>query len=144
MPNVEKDLDRILAHLRAVIEDYGFTQIELQNALGWGPGYISQLLTQQKGLRFDHILMILNVVGVAPGAFFARIYRSSGPGGSRRRSTLAPPSTSAARSAPPLHAEARRLKHRLDQLVSLLKQRGIVDDVELAEAVERSSPSGNA
>ena len=80
MPNVEKDLDRILAHLRGVIEDRGFTQIEVQNVLGWGPGYISQLVMKQKGLRFDKLLMILNVVGVDPGVFFDRIYHFSEQG----------------------------------------------------------------
>ena len=138
MPNVERDLDRILASLRALIEDRGFTQVEVQNALGWGPGYISQVLNQQKGLRFDQLLMILNFVGVEPSAFFERIYRSSGTDKRRRRSQPTQPSASAAHAPTSIQAEARRLRRRLDGLVSLLKKKGVLDDVELAEAVERS------
>lgn len=66
MLRVERDLERILTRLRNLIRDRGFTQLEVQDALGWGRSYISQLLTKQKSLRIEQVLMILNVVGVKP------------------------------------------------------------------------------
>ena len=53
MRRVDRDLDRILTLLRNRIRERGFNQLEVQEALGWGRSYISQLLTQQKSLRID-------------------------------------------------------------------------------------------
>ena len=48
--------------------------MKLQEVLGWGSSYISQLLTRQKALRIEPVLMILNVIGETPQAFFAELY----------------------------------------------------------------------
>ena len=39
-----------------------------------GRSYISQLLTKQKSLRVEQVLLILNVIGVEPRRFFAELY----------------------------------------------------------------------
>ena len=57
MRAVERDLDRILSLLRNRIRERGFTQLEVQETLGWGRSYISQLVTRQKSLRVEHVLM---------------------------------------------------------------------------------------
>ncbi|RMH18680.1 MAG: XRE family transcriptional regulator [Acidobacteria bacterium] len=75
--NVEKDLDRTLTLLRNKIREKGFTQLEVQNALNWGRSYISQLLTKQKSLRVEQILLILDVIGVEPAEFYSELYRFS-------------------------------------------------------------------
>ena len=72
---VERELERVLTLLRNKIRERGFTQLEVQDALSWGRSYISQLLTKQKSLRVEQVLLILNVIGVEPGEFFAELYR---------------------------------------------------------------------
>ena len=72
---VEGEIDRILTLLRNKIRERGFTQLEVQEALAWGRSYISQLLTRQKSLRVEQVLLILNVIGVEPAEFYAELYR---------------------------------------------------------------------
>ncbi len=74
MRQVERELDRCLTLLRDKIREQGFTQLEVQEALGWGRSYISQLLTRQKNLRIDQVVMIMNVIGVEPAEFFGELY----------------------------------------------------------------------
>lgn len=71
---VEKEIDRILTLLRNKIREQSFTQLEVQEALGWGRSYISQLLTKQKSLRVEQVLRILSVIGVDPAKFYAELY----------------------------------------------------------------------
>ncbi len=71
---VEKEIDRILTLLRNKIREQNFTQLEVQDALGWGRSYISQLLTKQKSLRVEQVLQILAVIGIGPVQFFAELY----------------------------------------------------------------------
>ena len=68
------EVNRCLTLLRNKIREQGFTQLEVQAALGWGRSYISQLLTRQKNLRLDQVLLILSVIGVDPEEFFAELY----------------------------------------------------------------------
>ncbi len=72
---LEREIDRILTLLRNKIRERGFTQLEVQEALAWGRSYISQLLTKQKSLRVEQVLLILNVIGVDPGEFYAELYQ---------------------------------------------------------------------
>lgn len=71
---VEKEIDRILTLLRNKIRERGFTQLEVQERLGWGRSYISQLLTKQKSLRVEQVLLILSVIGVEPAEFYGELY----------------------------------------------------------------------
>ena len=75
LTTVEEQTIKALALLQSLIKEQGFTQLEIQNLLGWGRSYISQLMTRQKGLRFDQILSILGVIDVEPAEFFAQLYR---------------------------------------------------------------------
>ncbi len=72
---VQSEIDRVLTLLRNKIRERGFTQLEVQEALSWGRSYISQLLTKQKSLRIEQILLILNVIGVDPSEFYSELYR---------------------------------------------------------------------
>lgn len=71
---VDKEVDRMLKLLREKIRDQGFTQLKVQQALGWGRTYISQLFRKQKSLRFDQILQILEVIEVDARDFFSEFY----------------------------------------------------------------------
>lgn len=67
-------VDRILAALKSSIQDQGFTQREVQEALGWGRTYLSQLFRRQKVLRIDQVVSVLHVIGIHPGVFFAEVF----------------------------------------------------------------------
>ena len=81
----DRDLDRILTLLRNRIRNRGFTQLDVQERLGWGKSYISQLLTKQKSLRLEQVLMILDVIGDKPADFWAEIFGTAGRVPARRR-----------------------------------------------------------
>jgi len=72
---IDKEVDRILTLLRNKIRERGFTQLEVQEKLGWGRSYISQLLTKQKSLRVEQVLMILEVIKVEPADFYRELFQ---------------------------------------------------------------------
>ena len=74
MRQTEAELNRYLTLLRDKIRERGHTQLEVQGALGWGRSYISQLLTKQKALRVEQVLLILKVIAVDPVEFFGSQY----------------------------------------------------------------------
>lgn len=71
---VDKEVDQVLTLLRNKIRERGFTQLQVQEALSWGRSYISQLLTKQKSLRVEQVLLILDVIGIDPADFFSELY----------------------------------------------------------------------
>ncbi len=139
MRHVEGELDRYLTLLRNKIRERGFTQMEVQEALSWGRSYISQLLTKQKNLRVDQVLMILNVIGVEPAAFFAEIYDLPGPDAGwpekAARSSIGP--------GAPLAQDLEKFKRLLNGLVGLLVDKKIVAPSDLRAAVERVEARGD-
>ncbi len=139
MREVERQLDRILTLLRNKIRQRGFTQLEVQEVLGWGRSYISQLLTKQKSLRVEQVLLILNVIGVDPAAFYAELYP---PGGDRStRSSFPPPGSMARdRSSPGLRGDFHSVQLLLRGLVDLLVSRKIVTPEEIQAAARESVP----
>ncbi len=76
MVTVEPEVNRFLTLLRNKIRERGFTQLQVQDALGWGRSYISQLLTKQKALRVEQVLLILSVIGIEPWEFYQELYGS--------------------------------------------------------------------
>ncbi len=135
---VERELDRILALLRKSIRERGFTQVEVQEKLGWGKSYISQLVTGQKSLRVEHVLMILNVIDVKPEDFFAEIYQfgaAFGPASPARRA--APPKPEEIDAAD--HgADLHRLRLLHEALVSVLTRKRLIKTADLERAIERA------
>ncbi len=139
MREVERDVDRILLVLRNVVLSRGYTQLEVQQDLGWGRSYISQLLTKQKSLRIDQALMILRVVGVDPGDFWAEVYRF-GPF-SETRPRRRGPSRRHAAPLPPdgdMLADLRRSKRLLERVVTVLIQKRLITAEDLDDATRRS------
>ncbi len=78
---LEGEIDRVLTLLRHRIRERGYTQLDVQKELGWGRSYISQLLTKQKALRVEQVLLILRVIGADPASFFGELYPPIGGGG---------------------------------------------------------------
>ncbi len=74
MVSLEREIDGVLMQLRNIVHARGYTQLEVQERLGWGRSYLSQLLTKQKSLRFEQLILVLAVIGVDPGDFFGELY----------------------------------------------------------------------
>ncbi len=132
MRTVDRDLDRILALLRNRIRERGFTQLEVQQALGWGRSYVSQLVTKQKSLRVEHVLLILNVISVKPEDFFGEIYQFGKFSEARPRRR----GERGCRAAPSLPdadvlADLRRVRGLLEGVVTVLTQKQLITDDDL-------------
>lgn len=150
MMRVQRELDRALTLLRNKIRERGFTQLEVQEALGWGRSYISQLLTKQKSLRIEQVLLILNVIGVDPSEFFGELYRfpvaRAGAGEHDGYSRFAADglrydrggSTAEAVPDEELKQSFEELQSLLRGLLTLLSRKGILEGNELKAAVSAS------
>ena len=57
----------------------GLTRKDLDQRLGAGPGYVSQVLTGRMELKFRHILAILRALDVEPSLFFQTLYPDARP-----------------------------------------------------------------
>ena len=145
---VQAEIDRVLTLLRNKIRERGFTQLEVQEALSWGRSYISQLLTKQKSLRVEQVLLILNVIGVDPAEFYSELYhlphmdRMRGAdefGDSRYRSVPYGASTVAEVSEGlpgDFSRSFQELRSLLRGLVRLLVDKNLINVDELTSAVK--------
>ncbi len=145
MRTIERELDRVLTLLRNKIRERGFTQLEVQEALGWGRSYISQLLTKQKSLRIEQVLLILNVIGVDPGEFFSELYhfnRAGGLEGASRYQRYSRSDVFERGGGGPDGGSDEEFKRSFDELQSLMRglvrlltSKGLVEADELSVAV---------
>ena len=78
-PTVDEEVKRGTKLLETVMQAAGLTRKELDQKLGAGPGYISQVLTGRMELKFRHIISILRALDVDPGAFFQTLYPEPRP-----------------------------------------------------------------
>ena len=145
---VQSEIDRVLTLLRNKIRERGFTQLEVQEALSWGRSYISQLLTKQKSLRVEQILLILNVIGVDPSEFYSELYQLRSPSkpgtfedfGEGRYRTV--PFDATVEGVPeigmPIEHDSgfRSLRSLLRGLVRLLVDKDVINVDELTAAVK--------
>src|SRR5260370_34168594 len=69
MPSVESE--RIIALLKNAIRLSNHTYRDVERELGWRGGTITRLMRGGLGLKVEHLLGILRVVGFSPGRFFA-------------------------------------------------------------------------
>ena len=140
MFTTDREVENCLTLLRNLIRQKGFTQLDVQQALGWGRSYISQLLTKQKALRYEQILLMLNVIGVRPEEFFAELFPAlqhpaAPTGGAPTRQPMQLPALPVA-VAPA--DEIRQLNGQLRGLLVLLQDKGYVSTEELVDAVQRA------
>jgi transcriptional regulator with XRE-family HTH domain len=71
---VEDEVRRATKLLETVMQAAGLTRKELDQRLGSGPGYVSQVLTGRMELKFRHVLAILRALDVDPSVFFQTLY----------------------------------------------------------------------
>ncbi len=136
-------VDRVLTRLRNAIRERNFTQLEVQEALGWGRSYISQLVTKQKTLRIEQILLILNVIGVEPEDFFGEIFQfgtfgpTAGPQ-QRRRQARRPSELFQSGAKGSMEDDLRRLEMLLGAIVAVLLGKGFIDAGNLEDAIDKA------
>ncbi|MCP3963609.1 MAG: helix-turn-helix transcriptional regulator [bacterium] len=129
MDTIDRELERVLTLLRNKIRERGYTQLSVQAELGWGRSYISQLLTRQKCLRMEQVLLILGVIGIHPAEFFAELYLAR-PYGAEH---LAP--TPGAVEAPVASSQGLRdLRALVHRLADCLIEKELITAEDLASA----------
>ena len=69
MPSAESD--RIISLLKNAIRLSNHTYRDVERQLGWRVGTITRLMRGGPGLKVEHLLSILRVIGFSPGRFFA-------------------------------------------------------------------------
>ncbi len=136
--NIDKDIDRVLTLLRNRIRERGYTQLEVQNKLGWGRSYISQLLTKQKAIRLDQVLMILKVIDAEPAEFWAEMFHFGSfgehhPG--RPHRTRAP---SGFPDSDGVDSSLDRIRILYDCIVMVLTRKGLISSADLEAAIARA------
>ncbi len=134
--NVQHEVDRFLTLLRNKIHERGFTQLEVQAALGWGRSYISQLLTRQKALRIEQVLLILGVIDIPAAEFFAELYATAPYRSFGSHGAAAHPKADTAESVAKLRAE-------LNGMVDLLLEKKLITAEELSAAVHADDQEGD-
>jgi transcriptional regulator with XRE-family HTH domain len=69
MPAAESE--HIIAMLKSAIRLSNYTYRDVERQLGWRVGTITRLMRGGAGLKIEHLLRILRVIGFSPGRFFA-------------------------------------------------------------------------
>lgn len=137
MLTVEPEVNRYLTLLRNKIREQGFTQLQVQESLGWGRSYISQLLTKQKALRVEQVLLVLSVIGIDPREFFQELYATP--------LFRAPVVTSASpEEEARLRRDLKNLRSMVHGLTDLLLGENVISAEDLSSAVETAGQDPEA
>jgi transcriptional regulator with XRE-family HTH domain len=76
---VDDEVRRATKLLETVMQAAGLTRKDLDQKLGAGPGYVSQVLTGRMELKLRHIIAILRSLEVEPAVFFQTLYPENRP-----------------------------------------------------------------
>ncbi|HEY7214985.1 MAG TPA: helix-turn-helix transcriptional regulator [Thermoanaerobaculia bacterium] len=76
---IDDEVRRATKLLETVMQASGLTRKDLDQKLGAGPGYVSQVLTGRMELKFRHILAILHALDVEPSVYFQTLYPENRP-----------------------------------------------------------------
>jgi transcriptional regulator with XRE-family HTH domain len=76
---MEDEVRRATKLLETVMQATGMTRKDLDQKLGAGPGYVSQVLTGRMELKLRHILAILRALEIEPSLFFQTLYPEARP-----------------------------------------------------------------
>lgn len=72
--SINEEVRRATKLLETVMQAAGVTRKQLDQRLGAGPGYVSQVLTGRMELKLRHILAILRSLDVEPSVYFQTLY----------------------------------------------------------------------
>lgn len=78
---IAEDGERVLWLLRKIVAVSGMTPRELDERIGWGPGYTSALFTRRIELKQEHAATILFGFGVHPRHLYDILYPKDLPVG---------------------------------------------------------------
>ncbi len=70
----EDEVRKVAEGLKRKIREAGLTYKEVEERSGMGRDYLRQVLRGSVKLRFEHVLRLLDVLGVRPAEFFAEVY----------------------------------------------------------------------
>ncbi|HWN43100.1 MAG TPA: helix-turn-helix transcriptional regulator [Thermoanaerobaculia bacterium] len=70
----DQEVQRLLEVLATVVRVAGRSRQSLERQIGLSSGYLSKILGGTVELRVQHILMIVEAVGLSPGDFFRLAY----------------------------------------------------------------------
>jgi len=76
---IEDEVRRATKLLETVMQAAGLTRKDLDQRLGAGPGYVSQVLTGRMELKLRHVLAVLRALDVEPSLFFQTLYPDARP-----------------------------------------------------------------
>jgi transcriptional regulator with XRE-family HTH domain len=76
---IDDEVRRATKLLETVMQAAGLTRKDLDQKLGAGPGYVSQVLTGRMELKFRHVLAVLRALEVEPSVFFQTLYPENRP-----------------------------------------------------------------
>jgi transcriptional regulator with XRE-family HTH domain len=76
---IDDEVRRATKLLETVMQAAGLTRKDLDQKLGAGPGYVSQVLTGRMELKLRHIIAILRALDVEPTVFFQTLYPENRP-----------------------------------------------------------------
>jgi transcriptional regulator with XRE-family HTH domain len=76
---IDDEVRRATKLLETIMQAAGMTRKDLDQKLGAGPGYVSQVLTGRMELKFRHILAVLRALDVEPSVFFQTLYPEDRP-----------------------------------------------------------------
>jgi len=76
---IDDEVRRATKLLETVMQAAGLTRKDLDQKLGAGPGYVSQVLTGRMELKLRHIIAILRALEVEPAVFFQTLYPENRP-----------------------------------------------------------------
>jgi len=76
---IDDEVRRATKLLETVMQASGLTRKDLDQRLGAGPGYVSQVLTGRMELKLRHVLAILHALEVEPSVFFQTLYPEDRP-----------------------------------------------------------------
>lgn len=72
MPTAESE--HIISLLKNAIRLSNYTYRDVERQIGWRVGTITRVMRGGLGLKVEHLLSILRVIGFSPGRFFAAAY----------------------------------------------------------------------
>lgn len=75
----QAEVRKVAEGLKRKIREAGLTYKEVEERAGIGRDYLRQVLRGSVKLRFEHVLTLLDVLDVPPGAFFAELYGTASP-----------------------------------------------------------------
>ncbi|MGH7487716.1 MAG: helix-turn-helix domain-containing protein, partial [bacterium] len=76
---IDDEVRRATKLLETVMQAAGLTRKDLDQKLGAGPGYVSQVLTGRMELKLRHVIAILRALEVDPAIFFQTLYPENRP-----------------------------------------------------------------